>query len=623
MSSSGGDDFFDDTESESEGKEDRGQEGNAVRERSPSDSASTEESFSEDEFAKQPKQDTDIQKSEEDCDDDNDTDVEDNDGDHVSESVHEESQDDGDEGSGRDASGGDERLVNNDRSEELERLFDTSPADVTSTSTSLKPSGARSTSAQCRVKVVVESAPVYSSSQTDLTGTRVKDQSNVSQETGGKDDHPPPLLVVRSSVHSRPPRKLGSRGSSPSSPRSPGTPPTTDSRGINRILTKKESAIAGRGAMGTGGAPKGPLLSMPPGREQPRQRPLGKYTRSLKMLGVKVPPAVPPAQRAGRSSSSQSWNSGRKLHTRLTRRSTSLEDVTRAIPQVKTPEVLHTLHVDEGQRATLSQAVYEEWYFARRQQINARKVKDREQIRKEEEMKEMEKKLKESKVIAAVSEWEKNKLEQMKNIKEKVRRDANKKMEEEKAKNEKNMQVSATIIAWETEKRELDAKKKEKMRLEKEAKREAEKQKQASKEEAEMVYRMWKQRKITQLRERQIKDKQRKDELAFKKEEEERRKREDADLAFYAWKRNKLQDERETTRKAMYVKAIEASVQSLSAAKKQEERSREALQAYEAWLDHVEEREPIRLYEEARASAVVKGRPPWWPGGSSNSLMGC
>ena len=62
---------------------------------------------------------------------------------------------------------------------------------------------------------------------------------------------------------------------------------------------------------------------------------------------------------------------------------------------------------------------------------------------------------------------------------------------------------------------------------------------------------MWRERKITQSRERKIKDKQREDELAFKKEEEERRKREDADLAFDAWKRNKLRDERETTRKAM------------------------------------------------------------------------
>lgn len=51
---------------------------------------------------------------------------------------------------------------------------------------------------------------------------------------------------------------------------------------------------------------------------------------------------------------------------------------------------LNVLHLfpDEGQRATLSQAIYEEWYFARRQQIHARKVKVKEEIRRKEEEKE-------------------------------------------------------------------------------------------------------------------------------------------------------------------------------------------------------------------------------------------
>lgn len=73
----------------------------------------------------------------------------------------------------------------------------------------------------------------------------------------------------------------------------------------------------------------------------------------------------------------------------------------------------------------------------------------------------------------------------------------------------------------------------------------------------------------------------------------------------------------------VFLPLSEMSVYRSSEAKKREERSREALQAYEDWLDHIEEREPLRLYEEARASAVVKGRPPWWPGGSSNSLLRC
>lgn len=65
------------------------------------------------------------------------------------------------------------------------------------------------------------------------------------------------------------------------------------------------------------------------------------------------------------------------------------------------------------------------------------------------------------------------------------------------------------------------------------------------------VYKMWKQKKIEDLKEKQIKLKQEEEELAWRKEEEQRSKREEADLAFNAWKRNKLKEERDTTRRAM------------------------------------------------------------------------
>lgn len=178
MSSSDGDNFFDDTESESQGKGDRrGKAGNAVRESSQSNSVSTEESSSEADGIKQPRKDPDDQTSDDDYNDDDangEDDVDDNDGDDIPESVHEEPQNESDEGSRREGWGEDERVVNSDRSEELERLFEISPAGDASTPLSPKPSGSRPTSARSRVRVVIESAPGYSSSQKDLTGTRVK-----------------------------------------------------------------------------------------------------------------------------------------------------------------------------------------------------------------------------------------------------------------------------------------------------------------------------------------------------------------------------------------------------------------------------------------------------------------
>ena len=159
MSSSSDDDFFDDTESESNGKEEGREElGNVVRERSESDSVSTENSSSEGDGAKRLEKDSEDQK--------NDDYSDDCDSDDISESVHETSQNENDRESGDEP--------DRDRSDELERLFDVSPADITSTPPSPEHSGSRPTSDRCRVRVVVESPHGYSSSKKDHTGTRVK-----------------------------------------------------------------------------------------------------------------------------------------------------------------------------------------------------------------------------------------------------------------------------------------------------------------------------------------------------------------------------------------------------------------------------------------------------------------
>lgn len=88
---------------------------------------------------------------------------------------------------------------------------------------------------------------------------------------------------------------------------------------------------------------------------------------------------------------------------------------------------------------------------------------------------------------AAVSEWEKHKMAQKRRTKERLKMDAQKQIEEDRAKDEKSMQVSAALVAWRAEKRDQESKKREKKRLEMEAKKEVEKKKQAAREEADMV----------------------------------------------------------------------------------------------------------------------------------------
>lgn len=65
------------------------------------------------------------------------------------------------------------------------------------------------------------------------------------------------------------------------------------------------------------------------------------------------------------------------------------------------------------------------------------------------------------------------------------------------------------------------------------------------------VYKMWKQKKIEDNKEKVVKLKQEEEELARRKEEEQRIKKEDAELAFNAWKRNKIKEQRDSAKRAM------------------------------------------------------------------------
>ncbi|KAK3854472.1 hypothetical protein Pcinc_039054 [Petrolisthes cinctipes] len=260
----------------------------------------------------------------------------------------------------------------------------------------------------------------------------------------------------------------------------------------------------------------------PPHTKQlPRDRPLGIYTRSLNLLGVKVP-TTRQYPREVRSGSSQSWSGQGRLQTQVKRRSTSLEDVTRAIPQVNSPTTLHTLTLDAGQRATLSQAVYEEWYFTRCRQIRSRKS-----------------------------------------------------------------QVKEESVAKEGQK--------------------------------EKVFLMWKKMKIKEEREKRMKEKMEKEERRRREEEEKRDKRRIADLSFEAWRREKRVEETECSRNII----LASHRKKQDELTREEERSRSALEAYEAWLDEIDHREPYRIYEETKTVLMAQTRPPWCPGGSTNSLLGC
>ncbi|XP_047501903.1 histone-lysine N-methyltransferase, H3 lysine-79 specific-like [Penaeus chinensis] len=435
-----------------------------------------------------------------------------------------------------------------------------------------------------------------------------------------------PLLVRKSPIHVA----VRSRDASPraqesAAPQARDLQLSTSSKGINNVLSSKEQTSRGSSGASPASRPRS-AAARPrimdresPLHKLPRHLPLGNYARSLKMLGVKMPSPTHKASRTPRSVSSQSWQSEGKLHTRVTRRSTSLEDVSRAIPQVKNPASLSALTVDEVQRATLSQAVYEEWYFKRCRQIRSQRVKAKDKQKEEERKKEVKNKEKEEKVTVAVGEWEEKKLEQKKKEREKKKTEAQKAAEKEKEQQEKQLRIAAAIEAWEKEKIALAKERREKKRAEKERKVEKAREQLTKREEAEVVFKSWKEQKKIEETEKRRRAKQEEAERKMKEEQEKLEKRQYADMSFAAWKKMKMAEQGENLQK-VYQDSEGAKSMML---RRQLERSSEALEAYERWLEEVEDRRPARIYENARSSVLVRARSPWWPGGSRNSLLGC
>nr|XP_053631993.1 microtubule-associated protein 9-like [Cherax quadricarinatus] len=631
MSSSGSDDFFEDEDAGSEPKAGKLEDTQA---QDPKDNSSDGDKYSNDE-SESSASDTNGGDSESRENSVNDEE------DDIQEDVQEEREESESDDEAEDGDGGNE-------SEELENLFNGSPSPTcSSTPAPASTSVLRPTSANSPMEVFLRSQSSSTLLHDDtLGGDTVVARAMARREATGlvPTVDAPLLLVTRTPVHDRPATTRGARDSA--SPRPPcstrgaasprstrtarGPQLTANIKGINQIITIKERSSTQGGKRPSSAdswcpepghsSTTQPRIKSAATADMPRQRPLGKYARSLEMLGVKLPSQHLRDHRAGqRSWSSQSWKSSGKLHTRVAHRTTSLEDVTRVIPQVNTPDALHELKIDECQRATLSQAVYEEWYFRRCKEIRSNKLKAKDKIMEEERKKEKVKKDLEVKVRAAVSEWEEKKKQQKIKAREKLKEEAHKKDKEKRLKEETQMKVTAAVIAWEMEKNELARMRREKKRLEAEAQREKERKKCSDKKESEMVFQMWKQQKIEEEKEKRRKKKEEEEELRREKEREELDKKQGAELAFEAWRRNKLQEAHENMRKYIMDSQLEKS----SEAKRRIARSTEALKAYEEWLDKVEEREPLRGYQNARASVMAHMRPPWCPGGSSNSLLGC
>ena len=91
-----------------------------------------------------------------------------------------------------------------------------------------------------------------------------------------------------------------------------------------------------------------------------------------------------------------------------------------------------------------------------------------------------------------------------------------------------------------------------------------------------------------------------------KKENEAKEKKEASETAFKAWLSKKQEDHKKSTGKLKDVNGNDKT-QRLEAAK----------EAYESWLDYVEQREEEERFAEEEKVLRELWRPPWYPAGIS------
>ena len=108
-------------------------------------------------------------------------------------------------------------------------------------------------------------------------------------------------------------------------------------------------------------------------------------------------------------------------------------------------------------------------------------------------------------------------------------------------------------------------------------------------------------------------EKQAKLDILDKKRKEATEKKEVAQLAFNAWMRKKEEDKQKLLeaaskgKKKSVVKPVDKEV-----------KMAEAREAYEAWLEYVEQREEEQRFEEEERQLRDMWRPPWYPAGKSD-----
>ena len=355
--------------------------------------------------------------------------------------------------------------------------------------------------------------------------------------------------------------------------------------------------------------PKSPMVKRRP-QSAPSKKPnrppieakaaLGEFSKSLKLLGLDIPSTRTEATKLTNQEVKVTTTEP-SIRTRILKRSGSYADLTKNIKNdMKASDF-------EAVRNKVKDAVFEQWYFKKCAEEKERKLKQEEA----EDIKNKEKEEKKKEVEELSKEEFEKWCRQKKKIfqKEKRKQEIIEKGKVTKVVNEE--EVVRKNKEWLDSKKQGFQKKKEesdKKRVEQEAKQIAEDRRRT---EAEKTFLVWKESKTKELRKRYQAEKKKQKE----REEELLEKRRNADSVYTGWKNKKTKKPKEILEAKEEVdnKKPEEPTEDENNNRKLEE----AKQAYESWLNLIEEREEENFLFEEERKRILMWKPPFYAGGKA------
>ena len=331
---------------------------------------------------------------------------------------------------------------------------------------------------------------------------------------------------------------------------------------------------------------------------------LRSYSKSLKLLGLDIPSNRTEATKVT-TQTIDVKNKEPTMRTRLKERTQSVSDLKEIV------DSKHHLPKEEyGKiKANLTNAVFEEWYFSKMKEYSDKKYNEMEKIEAKIYQKEVEEVEKKEKAAEEFKRWLEGKRQQLRKTARQLKKKNN-------ANNEDTEARLAKIKQAEEEWKQLkaaDQKNKEKLKRRLQKKQEQDKEKQMQKrEEAQKHFINWEQTWKQKMKVKMSEEKQRSLEELEVKKAAAKENREAAEAAFNCWKTKK----KEENLKKKPAKAAAAAIEKEAVAEVETEKKLEAARdAYENWLEYIEQREEEDKCAEEERELREMWRPPWYPPG--------